>query len=1086
MRNVIKPVFTALTLIFMVSLFSETATAGLPKSKGPVRILSKVAIQDFYLFTPNRISTWTTNVGEIVSFRKTGSSGMEWPAGSAKTINFTSGLWVGGLVGTQIRTAAAEYVVEFVPGKFVDWRNQDDTKYKVYTITRDDFLEEPGEEGEDYQNWPFEDGAPMKLNDNGMPVDIDGNEIASTDYDNMVPGLTGDMLSWSVFNDADITAHVPLFTTSPLGLEVQQTLFAFDRGDAFGDMMFMKYLVINAGTDTITDTYLSFWADVDLGDASDDLVGGDTVLSLGYNYNDGADGVYGPQAPALGYDFFQGPIVASPGDTAKVSRHFRSSGIVPGFKNLPMTSLSAYINGGDECERDPETAKEMYSYQQGFDKCGKVKFDPETGLPSKFHFTGDPVTGEGWIHTLPADMRFMLTTGPFTLAPGDSQEMVGGHIIAQGENAKDSVKKLKINDIAAQKAYDKDFALPAAPPAPKVTVGSIDNKVVLTWEPNAESYHVEDVVPNPVTDELTFYDFQGYNIYQVNGPIASPDQKFELLATYDVKDDIGDIEDLVTIGKNEVLVVVQEASNTGIQRFLTVTEDKFTGLPLVNFRKYYFMVEAYGHNEFGLPKILASGNITTAIPGPPLAGTVLSYDEGEKLSTSDSSNFERVGTSPNSGISDIGFDLTVIDPNETKDKTYEISFFTAMDTTIDTLETPPDTTIEITDYMWKMTDLSTGSTVIDSQGILRTDPTVDEAELRINPFQKNIVDGLSPSLSGTYRAPIDTLSDGTTRQTVNVDPAKTILNFVGSSREFVESISSSLLKDFQSIIPVGGDNPLTFRRDVEMRFTDTGSRAWRYSSPLKDMLLNTENPTAYEAPYEMWDTEYDNGDGTFGRQINSILIDDWEKDDSTNGFLGSFNGLGDIVIPVYTSYALDTVTAADTMAAWMLYFAQADSIEQVSASLDTTFVAAGYSTGDVFRFTFENHIVPEEDTLSFTTLAPVTGDDANLKSEILKINVFPNPYFGQNIEETNQFNRFVTFTHLPAEGVKIRIFTLAGHLVKVIDHNNLTSMERWDLTNNRNIPVASGMYIAYIETDSGSSKILKLAVFIPEERLDLF
>ena len=55
-----------------------------------------------------------------------------------------------------------------------------------------------------------------------------------------------------------------------------------------------------------------------------------------------------------------------------------------------------------------------------------------------------------------------------------------------------------------------------------------------------------------------------------------------------------------------------------------------------------------------------------------------------------------------------------------------------------------------------------------------------------------------------------------------------------------------------------------------------------------------------------------------------------------------------------------------------------------------------------------------------------------------------------------------------------------------IKHDNGTPMEKWNLNNARNIPVASGMYIAHIEVEGGASKILKLAIFMPEERLDLF
>ena len=433
----------SLAIIFLVT--ASSLRAGIPVN-GPVRVLSKSSGQDFFLYTPNRISTYISNVGELVSFRKTGNAGMEWPVGSANTINFQSGLWIGGMVGSQIRTAVAEYTVEFTPGTYEDWKNGDDPKYKIYTITRDDTIDTPGD---DYLNWPFEDGAPMLLDENGnIILDNDGN---------MIPGLIGDMLSWSVFNDADTTAHSSVFITFPLGLEVQQTIWAFDREDAFGDMMFMKYLIINKGGNLIDSTYLSFWADIDLGSATDDLVGADTVLSLGYSYNDGADNIYGAAPPAIGYDFFQGPIVESVGDTAKVSRHFRSSGIVPGFRNLPMTSLAVYENGGPPGSGDPENAQQMYWFQQGLDGLGNVKIDPTMNQPTTFSYPGDPVTGEGWRRIDSGDLRFMLSTGPFTMAPGDTQELVGGIIIAQGTSALNSITMLRLADLSAQLAYDSDF-----------------------------------------------------------------------------------------------------------------------------------------------------------------------------------------------------------------------------------------------------------------------------------------------------------------------------------------------------------------------------------------------------------------------------------------------------------------------------------------------------------------------------------------------------------------------------------------------------------------------------------------------------
>ena len=194
--------------------------------------------------------------------------------------------------------------------------------------------------------------------------------------------------------------------------------------------------------------FVGLWNDIDIGDAQD-LVGSDTTLSLGYMYKTQADNLYGNNPPAVGMDFFQGPIVPSPGDTANVSGRK-----VPDFRNLPMTSFAKYIGGGPPQFSDPETGPDAYNFLNGFDLLGDPFIDPTTGLETKFHHAGDPVAGTGWNETTHADKRFLMSSGPFTLAVGDTQEVVGGLIIAQGETGLESVRLLKQNSRIAQLVYD--------------------------------------------------------------------------------------------------------------------------------------------------------------------------------------------------------------------------------------------------------------------------------------------------------------------------------------------------------------------------------------------------------------------------------------------------------------------------------------------------------------------------------------------------------------------------------------------------------------------------------------------------------
>ncbi|MDX9925702.1 MAG: hypothetical protein RBS48_13170, partial [Ignavibacteriaceae bacterium] len=117
----------------------------------------------------------------------------------------------------------------------------------------------------------------------------------------------------------------------------------------------------------------------------------------------------------------------------------------------------------------------------------------------------------------------------------------------------------------------------------------------------------------------------------------------------------------------------------------------------------------------------------------------------------------------------------------------------------------------------------------------------------------------------------------------------------------------------------------------------------------------------------------------------------------------------------------------------------------------------------------------------------VTPKSAFIKEDISRINVFPNPYYGANPQEINKYQRFVTFSHLPAEAT-IKIFNLAGQLVAHIEKTNPESQfVRWDLNNDAGYMVAGGLYLAYIEMpELGKTKVLKIAIIHEQPILDRF
>jgi hypothetical protein len=233
----------------------------------------------------------------------------------------------------------------------------------------------------DYLNWPVSQGAPL---------DSLGN-----------PLLLGDATIWSVFNDADPGVHTnDAGSTAPLGIEVQQTVFAFNRSGPLGNIIFVKWKVLNKGGNRLDSTYVSVWSDPDLGGFTDDVVGCDTTLSVGFVYNaTNQDAQYGSKPPSVGYDFFRGPIVR---DTL---------GVV--IDTLGMTSINKYING-----TDPASANETYNYMSGLKADGTPIHVQDDPLQPITTFQG----GAEWGAPAPPTGRPQIPpTAGSSLSPGPSR-----------------------------------------------------------------------------------------------------------------------------------------------------------------------------------------------------------------------------------------------------------------------------------------------------------------------------------------------------------------------------------------------------------------------------------------------------------------------------------------------------------------------------------------------------------------------------------------------------------------------------------------------------------------------------------------
>jgi hypothetical protein len=94
------------------------------------------------------------------------------------------------------------------------------------------------------------------------------------------------------------------------------------------------------------------------------------------------------------------------------------------------------------------------------------------------------------------------------------------------------------------------------------------------------------------------------------------------------------------------------------------------------------------------------------------------------------------------------------------------------------------------------------------------------------------------------------------------------------------------------------------------------------------------------------------------------------------------------------------------------------------------------------------------------------------------VNVVPNPYYLRAMWDTNEFNRWVNFTHLPSR-CTIRIFTISGLLIRTLEHDvaDDEGTERCDLLTDENAHCTSGLYVYQVEdAQTGDTKVGKFAI----------
>ncbi len=1092
------------------------------------------------------------------------------PQAAQKSPVYASGLWVGGKVGGNLRVAGGTYGAPAVD--FTFWPGPLDNATgrpvnpascqafdRIYSATQDEVVSAGGGGSvtSDVAAWPVELGAPyfvdadrngVRNRDGSEPTIIrsptdPGYGVNGTKIDiagGQLPDIIGTQGIWWVMNDVG-NVH-PAQNTPPLGIEVQVLAFSFSRADALGNTTFYKYRIINKSGTDITDAYVSIFSDPDLGDAADDQVGSDVASGLGFVYNnDNVDGTgggasYGTPPPAIGYDFFQGPIVADGPD----------AGSDP---DTLGTSAFSYFSNTPGGASDPDNGIEIYNYMQGLWGDGSTMrafgdgYQETQGNVTKFAFPGDPVTNQPWSAVNPgagqtpisgADRRFAISTGPFTLANGDEQDIVFGIVFAVGQDNLDSITALRNADKIAQAAFNIGFDIPPPPPPPPLCVDgdpvlapgsgrcfeavTQNGQATLVWgyPTTSSNYLGQFEVFNGFLRDIDVpdktYNFEGFNIYRY--PTSSFDGATrQLVATFDVINGVTEVRDLApdpAVNGEVREYISARGTDSGVQYSFDLPN-------LTNYTDYYYGITAYAYNAFSTPK--ANESSPTLITVRP-----------SRLANDATTNSANGTVLPVSVVSQRGEGVLrarVVDPTVLTGNTYEVRFYNP---------TMGDGTVDTSVLTYNIVNTTTNTVVLDGQAYYNSTgnalPTgsnvtvVDGFTFDIEAPQPGYKDFQTvANAAGPIVPPVDGAMDPNAtgfpdngRETDHVQTPPVGQQSTNASRWGLHTACNSVVTvladcgydvgstNFVARTTRNGDNFVSIgASDYEMRFTAGPNFAWvQYSSP--QGLISV--------PFELWDVGTDPSAADDVRLFP--LINEWP---ATNTTTGPGNLIYDLGADHPTSGGVN-----DPQTDWVYWFrpenttpgragydaalaaaqAQAPTYdltglqEEVFArtvlvnfnggnAYGTTFNARLPETGTIFKIiTFKPNQPGDTFSINTADLQLTAPTEEDIQRSLDRITAVPNPYFGTSAYESGNLSNIIRFTNLPEQPSTIRIFTVSGSLVTTLNKTSTSRSLDWNLQTSNNLPVASGMYLVHVDIEGVGERTLKLAVINRRTQVTIF
>ena len=844
-----------------------------------------------------------------------------------------------------------------------------------------------------------------------------------------------------------------------LGLELEVNGFQWSYAPLY-DFFILEYNIKNAGSDTLEDVFMAFRYDVDIssnetGTASysaDDFVALDQTP-------DALNPVAHPNR-YLSYGF--------------------SNASAPGYIGLRV--LDAYVgdNAGDPAAKIAFAAHKRIT----------ISTDPTTDA-EMYALISTP-----GVEPLPAnydDQRFIQSYGPVeSLAPDESFNIIMAVAIGEG------LAGLQASSDWAQKLYDDAYVAPAPPPSPLVTAYPADRQVTLVWD--SEERWVDAGASKSIEEYIDVTDpekiFEGYRVYRrdisYDESTGNPVEDWTMLMEFDKPSATGNFFTVSHVGKQSDATI----ENMGDEPFFAdffksavyvIKFNSSTSFEVVNTTLWevmaynaafpadgggYVVIKDPNTGEPHSDGTYRSGaqiyfgglyvQITDGPSGPPVAGDI----------------FQIVSTPSQALGEDAGIKNFYTDAGLTNglEYTYAVTSFDTGNpkTGLISMESSQIETMVHIVPRAEPAGYRDAAAEIEQQG--EGNVTVEPMVLapnKVTGHQYKIVwhgakqIGPGAYITGPgYQPPAYEIVDTTTNETV---VEKQFFDWFDPEHGEAVEVLSPMLDGI--VLKIKGVN-VSYGSPTE--------------NPINDVKLTAGSVTGWEVdiqspgfgentwPNVFWATYYR------PHTYSITFVDDAHVkvvDEDTGEEIQFNNERAD-------GYAILTGTG------WRDEYVRAETPD-----FFRIYIRGGYvfirdpnheiSAGDVFSVEMGGVSAPQDGDQFLLNTQEETLDPENIEADLGRIRVVPNPYFVTNRAVTSEGTDKVFFTHLPPR-CTIRIYTLAGELVRTIEHESTAlynpdirlaqgdkgGTASFELLNRYNQALASGVYIFHVEARDESDTVV--------------